>query len=213
MAEKHHRNIKIASPKSHQVRSIKLDPNVCDANNDGKIDKKYLKMEKLNRDLLCPTKNSKGKDIVIPRPVGLFGKEDREYKKQGWVHFKRVKDLRTVDDWVNMERRSHRPLEFRIVPVNQGGMEIKLNPSLSKFKPFAYDIHIRTNIPQTVGRYGYPEFERPGSALRRASKSNPRRHPCPTCGTPNCLTDKDKAKGYQCDRCADGEEGNLWGER
>ena len=49
------------------------------------------------------------------------------------------------------------------------------------------------------------EFADPGgrSALRAASKSNPRNLPCPTCGTPNVLTPADRARGYQCDRCAD----------
>lgn len=48
-------------------------------------------------------------------------------------------------------------------------------------------------------------FQDPGgrSALRRATKSNPRIFPCPTCGEPNRLTPKDKALGYQCDQCAD----------
>jgi hypothetical protein len=53
------------------------------------------------------------------------------------------------------------------------------------------------------------EFQSPGSnsALRKATKSNPRVHSCPTCGTPNALTAKDKALGYQCDACADRAEG------
>lgn len=52
-------------------------------------------------------------------------------------------------------------------------------------------------------------FARPGanSALRAASKSNPRNLPCGTCGAPNCLTPKDKQLGYQCDSCADRDEG------
>lgn len=69
----------------------------------------------------------------------------------------------------------------------------------------------KSKKPKSVGKYGSgrSQFERPysNSALRKATKWNPRRHPCPTCGTPNCLTDKDKAKGYQCDRCADRDEG------
>lgn len=49
------------------------------------------------------------------------------------------------------------------------------------------------------------EFADPGgtSALRAATKDNPRNLPCPTCGEPNRLTPKDKALGYQCDTCAD----------
>jgi hypothetical protein len=51
-------------------------------------------------------------------------------------------------------------------------------------------------------------FADPGgaSALRRASKSNPRNLPCPTCGWPNRLTPADVARGYQCDSCANAEE-------
>lgn len=53
------------------------------------------------------------------------------------------------------------------------------------------------------------DFADPGgrSALRAASKSNPRNKPCPTCKGKNRLTAKDVALGYQCDRCADQAEG------
>jgi hypothetical protein len=55
------------------------------------------------------------------------------------------------------------------------------------------------------------EFADPGgrSALRAASKTNPRNLPCPNCGKPNRLTPADRAQGYQCDECADRDEG--WG--
>lgn len=48
-------------------------------------------------------------------------------------------------------------------------------------------------------------FRDPGgrSALRRGARI----HPCPTCKTPNVLSEADKKRGYQCDRCADAEEG------
>ena len=48
-------------------------------------------------------------------------------------------------------------------------------------------------------------FADPGgkSALRAASKNNPRNLPCPTCGSPNRLTPEDRALGYQCNACAD----------
>ena len=51
-------------------------------------------------------------------------------------------------------------------------------------------------------------FADPGgnSALRRASKDNPRNLPCPTCHYPNRLTPADRARGYQCDSCADATE-------
>jgi len=53
------------------------------------------------------------------------------------------------------------------------------------------------------------QFADPGgrSALRAASRSNPRNLPCPTCGEPNRLTPADRANHYQCDQCADQAEG------
>jgi len=45
------------------------------------------------------------------------------------------------------------------------------------------------------------------SCLFPASESNPRIYPCPTCGEPNRLTERDLAAGYQCDDCADRDEG------
>jgi hypothetical protein len=54
------------------------------------------------------------------------------------------------------------------------------------------------------------EFARPGSALRRATRSNPRIHACPTCKQPNKLTPADVRRGYQCDDCADRDEGLGW---
>lgn len=52
------------------------------------------------------------------------------------------------------------------------------------------------------------DFADPGgnSALRAATKDNPRNLPCPTCGEPNRLTPADRALGYQCDSCADSLE-------
>jgi hypothetical protein len=50
------------------------------------------------------------------------------------------------------------------------------------------------------------EFKQAGSALRAASKSNPRNLPCPTCHRENRLTPADRARGYQCDSCADQAE-------
>ena len=44
------------------------------------------------------------------------------------------------------------------------------------------------------------------SALRAASRDNPRNLACPSCGTPNRLTPADVARGYQCDACADRDE-------
>lgn len=51
-------------------------------------------------------------------------------------------------------------------------------------------------------------FADPGgnSALRAASRDNPRNLPCPTCGEPNRLTPADRQRGYQCDTCADAAE-------
>ena len=45
-----------------------------------------------------------------------------------------------------------------------------------------------------------------GSALRAATADNPRNLPCPNCKEPNRLTPADRARGYQCDSCADRAE-------
>jgi len=51
-------------------------------------------------------------------------------------------------------------------------------------------------------------FADPGgrSALRAATKDNPRNLPCPECGAPNRLTPLDRERGYRCDSCADRAE-------
>ena len=56
---------------------------------------------------------------------------------------------------------------------------------------------------------GRIEFADPGgrSSLRASSRRNPRNLPCPTCGAENRLTPADVRQGYQCDGCADAEEG------
>lgn len=73
---------------------------------------------------------------------------------------------------------------------------------------------------QNIGNWGGVRFQNPGSALRKSSKSNPRIYECPSCKKPNKLTAKDKAKGYQCDDCADRAEGlgyfgasNVWARK
>ncbi len=45
------------------------------------------------------------------------------------------------------------------------------------------------------------------SALRTASRRNPRNRPCPSCKAPNVLTPADVAQGYQCDACVLRDEG------
>lgn len=50
-------------------------------------------------------------------------------------------------------------------------------------------------------------FAQAGSALRAATRHNPRNLPCPNCGAEDALTPADAARGYQCDRCADAAEG------
>lgn len=50
------------------------------------------------------------------------------------------------------------------------------------------------------------DFANAGSALRAETPTNPRNLPCPTCRRPNRLTPADRARGYQCDACADALE-------
>lgn len=57
----------------------------------------------------------------------------------------------------------------------------------------------------------YRRFAGPDTALWAEDERNPRNLPCPTCRQPNRLTPRDKASGYQCDRCADiAEMGGDW---
>jgi hypothetical protein len=53
--------------------------------------------------------------------------------------------------------------------------------------------------------YMVERFADPGgeSALHPETRESPRNLPCPSCGEPNRLTRLDRAKGYQCDSCAD----------
>lgn len=55
-------------------------------------------------------------------------------------------------------------------------------------------------------------FSDPGgkSALRRATRNNPRNLPCPECGKPNRLTPLDKERGYRCNECANQEGGGYY---
>jgi hypothetical protein len=65
-------------------------------------------------------------------------------------------------------------------------------------------------LDRCEGREDYDcDFADPGgrSALRAATKSNPRNLPCPTCGKKNRLTPRDRALHYQCNECADRAEG------
>lgn len=59
-----------------------------------------------------------------------------------------------------------------------------------------YDFDDRIEFADPTGR----------SALRAATRDNPRNRPCPSCGRKNVLTPADVALGYQCDRCADALE-------
>ena len=52
--------------------------------------------------------------------------------------------------------------------------------------------------------YMRERFADPGG--RSALHAGPRTNPCPTCGEPDRLTDRDVQSGYQCDECADAAE-------
>ena len=49
------------------------------------------------------------------------------------------------------------------------------------------------------------QFRDPGG--RSALRAGRRIYPCPTCGRPKKLTERDKQLGYQCNACADRAEG------
>ena len=47
--------------------------------------------------------------------------------------------------------------------------------------------------------------------IDKYNKRNPSRFECPSCKKPNALSADQKRKGYQCDSCADSEEGTGYG--
>ena len=73
--------------------------------------------------------------------------------------------------------------------------------------PYDYDDYEYEGEDEYEADYDL-DFADPGgnSALRAATKDNPRNLPCPTCGEPDRLTPKDVQLCYQCDRCADRDE-------
>lgn len=60
------------------------------------------------------------------------------------------------------------------------------------------------------GKSRQQEFANADSALRAASKYNPRIYPCPTCGAEGVLTLRDVKRHYQCDACANRDEGMMY---
>jgi hypothetical protein len=61
---------------------------------------------------------------------------------------------------------------------------------------------------ERCARFADPEGD---SCLHPATESNPRNLSCPTCKAPDVLTHADKAKGYQCNECADRAEAGMEG--
>ena len=74
------------------------------------------------------------------------------------------------------------------------------NRRLDEEERFEHECLENTDLIDGVG------FAGPGTALRAATRTNPRNLPCPTCKAPNRLTPLDRARHYQCDACADRAE-------
>ena len=68
--------------------------------------------------------------------------------------------------------------------------------------------HDQNEWAERVNRFADPYGN---SALHVAHRGNPRNLPCPTCKEPNRLTRADKTSGYQCNACADRDEGRGYG--
>lgn len=71
---------------------------------------------------------------------------------------------------------------------------------------FRFERHMERQMSNHAYDYRR-QFANSKSALRAAGPHNPRNLPCPTCNEPNRLTPADRARGYQCDACADRAEG------
>jgi len=49
------------------------------------------------------------------------------------------------------------------------------------------------------------------NSISKYNKKNSQRFECPTCKSPNALSAHEKRQGYQCNSCADAEEGVGFG--
>jgi len=91
------------------------------------------------------------------------------------------------------------------VPLTKDQMKV-WNEEVAKIMPRHWDDDDYYEDDYLIDGVG---FASEGSALRAATPDNPRNLPCPTCGWPNRLTPLDKARGYQCDSCADAQERGM----
>lgn len=71
---------------------------------------------------------------------------------------------------------------------------------------YGLDCHDRDSSMSRGAAMSTP-FANPGG--KSALRAGPRRYPCPTCGREDMLSAADMRLGYQCDRCADIDEGSL----
>ena len=71
------------------------------------------------------------------------------------------------------------------------------------------EMRVRSDEPQSVSENEDDDFERRqyDRQIGAYNKRNKTRYECPTCKTPDALSAWQHSKGYQCDRCADSEEG------
>ncbi len=85
---------------------------------------------------------------------------------------------------------------------------------IDEMEPYVFGPDLPEHYPDDDPRAPLDDgtsFADPGgqSALRAATRDNPRNLPCPTCRAPNRLTPADKARGYQCNHCADRAESGF----
>jgi hypothetical protein len=73
----------------------------------------------------------------------------------------------------------------------------ELNTLSQRLENFDPDDHERQQWQRGIDKY---------------NRRNPQRFPCPTCKTPNALSADEKKKGYQCNACANAEEGPGGGQ-
>lgn len=117
-----------------------------------------------------------------------------------------------VYNWRECYNRSKREKERTMHNISNNTLEMILN-ALNN----ANESELASQIENEILDYGDDDdlidgvgFASSGSALRAETSSNPRSYPCPTCGTEDILTQLDVARGYQCDACADRDEGKSF---
>lgn len=143
------------------------------------------------------------KNQYEPEITENFDEEDLENKR------KRYSELVTVSRNLNEnELGEMKSLRLEIEKMEESSYKVASQTQSWGEK----DDHARTvQTDPHISENEEDDYERQQwqSGIDKHNKSNPQRFECPTCHTPNALNAWQKKQGYQCNACADAEEGPM----